>query len=116
MRLPGHQGPPAMIQLELDNPGGLALLALAPLFWFVASHSQRGMRRQRWRLALGTRLGVLVLLALALADPRLKLPADRLAVAFLVDLSDSMGPSASARAEAERWIASALGEMPAGDE
>jgi Mg-chelatase subunit ChlD len=103
-----------VIQFELANPTGLVLLGLAPLFWFVARHSQRGMRPRRWRLALGTRLGVLALLALALADPRLKLPADRLGVAFLIDVSDSMGPSA--RAEAERWIASALGEMPSGDE
>jgi hypothetical protein len=103
-----------VIQVELANLPGLVLLGLAPLFWLVARRSQRGMRPQRWRLSLGVRLGVLALLALALADPRLKLPADRLAVAFLVDVSDSMGPAA--RAEAERWIADALQEMPAGDE
>ncbi|HEV8635629.1 MAG TPA: VWA domain-containing protein [Chloroflexota bacterium] len=103
-----------MIQLELANPTGLALLALAPLFWLLARHSQRGMRPQRWRLALAARLGVLALLALALADPRLKLPADRLAVAFLIDVSDSMG--SDAKADAARWVADALAEMPSGDE
>jgi Mg-chelatase subunit ChlD len=103
-----------VIQLELANPAALVLLALAPLFWLIARRSRRGMHARRWRLALAARLGVLTLLALALADPRVKLPADRLAVAFLVDVSDSMGQSA--RAEAEQWVARALQEMPSGDD
>src|SRR5688500_14288849 len=102
------------MQIELGNPEGLVLFALAPVFVWLARRSLRGMRPQRARWALATRLGVLALLALALADPRLKTAADKLAVAFLVDVSDSVG--SQARGEAEKWIQDALKEMPAGDE
>jgi Mg-chelatase subunit ChlD len=102
------------MQLELANPPGLILLALAPVFVWLGRQSLRGMRSRRARWALATRLGVLALLALALADPRLKTAADRLAVAFLVDVSDSVG--SAARAEAEKWVQDALKEMPSGDE
>jgi uncharacterized membrane protein/Mg-chelatase subunit ChlD len=102
------------MQLELANPQGLVLLALAPIFVWLARQSLRGLRTKRARWALATRLGVLALLALALADPRFKSAADKLAVAFLVDVSDSVG--SQARGEAEKWIQDALKEMPPGDE
>ena len=102
------------MQLELANPSGLVLLALAPVFVLLARQSLRGLRVKRARWALATRLGVLTLLAFALADPRLKTTADKLAVAFLVDVSDSVG--SQARADAEKWLQDALRAMPAGDE
>ena len=41
-----------------------------------------------------------------LAEPRVQLPANDLAVAFLLDRSDSVTPSM--QADEERWLADAL--------
>src|SRR5262249_51819532 len=99
---------------ELANPSALVLLLLLPLFLLIARASQRGMRPRRARWALGLRLGVLLLLALAAADPRVRAAADRLAVAFLIDVSASVPPGA--RDDALRFVREALESAPGGDE
>src|SRR5204862_4081538 len=49
------------------------------------------------------------LLVLGVAAPTVRGPADRMAVAFLVDRSDSIAPAA--RAQQEQWLRKALGSM-----
>ena len=77
-----------------------------PFFVLIARASQRGMRPRRARWALGVRMAVLDLLALAAADPRVRAAADRLAVGFLVDVSDSVPPAA--REDALTFVREAL--------
>ena len=100
---------------DVGNPA--ALLALVPLvavILYLAKTSRRGMRPQRAKAALCLRLGVVLLLVLALADLRVRTVADKLAVAFLVDVSDSVG--AAANATALPVIRQALAAAPSGDE
>jgi Mg-chelatase subunit ChlD len=100
---------------EIGN--AIALLAVVPLlalFLYLARTSRRGMRPQRAKAALYLRIGVLVLLVLALADLRVRTPADKLAVGFLVDVSDSVG--SAARDKALPLIRDALQAAPSGDE
>jgi Mg-chelatase subunit ChlD len=100
---------------DVGNPGAfIALLPLVAIVIYLARTSRRGMRPQRARAALALRLGVLLFLVLALADLRVRTVADRLAVAFLVDVSDSVG--SAARDGALPLIRQALAAAPAGDE
>ena len=78
--------------ISFDAP--LALLLLPPLVAIViALHlaSRRRLGKARRRLALGVRLVLLSLLVFALAGFQLVLPVDRMAVVYVVDLSDSVG-------------------------
>lgn len=92
--------------IEIGRPAVLLLGLLAiPVIraWSVSRHS---MPEWRSRLSLGMRLLLFSLMILALADLRLTLPADHLAVVFLVDRSESM--DAEARDWQEAWIREAL--------
>ena len=97
---------------ELANPTALLLLGLIPFFVLIARASQRGMRPRRARAAMALRIGMVVLLALAAADPRVRAAADRIAVGFLVDVSDSVPPGA--RDDALRFVREALEAAPSG--
>ncbi|MFN8524021.1 MAG: VWA domain-containing protein [Chloroflexota bacterium] len=77
---------------ELGQPWALALLALLPGFWLLSRYSRTYLPARRRRLALGMRLAVAILLIAAAASPRVIGRADRQAVAFLVDVSDSITP------------------------
>ena len=68
----------------------------------------------RRRISLGLRLTVVSLLVLALASPLIQLTADQLAVAVLLDRSDSVAPSA--RVDEEAWLASALAAKAPADQ
>lgn len=94
--------------MTLATPQALfLLLLLPPLVWL-------GWPRQRFRRArdaLGTLLRVLILLCivLALAGAQVSQSADRLAVVFLVDVSDSLGPELQ---EAQlAWVEQAMAAM-----
>src|SRR5438874_5015806 len=60
----------------------------------------------RRRVSLVIRVLVVTLLVAVLAEPRVQLQANDLAVAFLLDRSDSVTPSM--QADEERWLAAAL--------
>lgn len=99
--------------LDFAEPRCLWLLALLPAFaWWlrraVAARSRRGAT------AVGLRLLVLAALLLALARPRAIDEVRRLAVAFLVDVSESI-PLAR-RDAALRRIEADLERMPADDQ
>ncbi len=78
--------------LDFTQPLALLLLAVLPLFWLVGRVSRTHLPANRRRLALGVRLLVAALLVLGLAGPRATGRADQQAVAFLVDVSDSVTP------------------------
>lgn len=92
----------------------LALLILLPLtIWPVLARRGSGLPRQvRWQLLVRGSLFTLLTLGLA----RLEIPytAAKLAVVFLVDLSDSM-PS-TAQAQAADWVRQAVPAMEADDQ
>lgn len=98
--------------MTLDFVRPLVLLLLPPvlaaLVW-LARGSRAYLPRDRWRLALGLRLLGAGLLVVALAGPLVSGPTDRLAVMFLLDGSDSVGPAS--RAGALEWVRQALGQM-----
>ena len=93
--------------ISFDTP--LALLLLPPLLVVVvALHllSRRRLGVGRRRAALLVRVLLLSALAFALAGLQLVLPVDRLAVVYVVDLSDSVGPAG--REEALAYLRESL--------
>ncbi len=94
--------------MSLTTPLALwLLLLLPPLVWL-------GWPRQRFRRArdaVSTILRILILLCivLALSGARVSQSADRLAVVFLIDVSDSLGPDLQ---EAQlAWVEAAMATM-----
>ncbi len=81
------------MSLAFGYPLALLLLLLLPLVFFIsrARGARLLLRRRNRRLSLALRSLILICLVLTLADLRLLMAADRLAVVFLVDGSDSVG-------------------------
>ena len=83
--------------MRFSTPAALLLLLFIPyLIWL--GRPRRGGAWREW-LALALRLFILVLLCFSLAGTRLVRAADELAVVFLIDASDSMGPEQLEQAE-----------------
>jgi hypothetical protein len=87
----------ALAVVEFVHPGWLALLGLLPVVVLLAGRSLdwRGLRRGRvesWRpwMSVLLRCAVVALLVLALAEPRLRQPNDRMTVLFVLDRSQSI--------------------------
>ncbi len=93
--------------ITFDNPTALLLLP-ALLAVVVALHvsSRRRLGKGRRRAALAVRALVLAALVGALAGLQIVLPVDRLAVVFVVDLSDSVGTAG--REEALAYLRESL--------
>jgi Ca-activated chloride channel family protein len=103
------------MRLDFEYPLVLILLPVCAAVVFVVwrtSHTY--MPPTRRRMSLGLRLGVVSLLVLALASPLVQLTADQLAVAVLLDRSDSVAPAA--RVDEESWLASALAAKSPADQ
>ena len=94
------------MSLEFVQPYALAGLLLLPIFVLLHRTSRSHVPADRRRLALGIRLAVVSLLVLALSGPRIIQSADRVAVAFLLDQSDSISPES--REAALGWVRQAL--------
>jgi Mg-chelatase subunit ChlD len=94
------------VWLELVQPIALLGLLLLPVFVVLHRSSRSHLPADRRRIALIIRLVVIGLLVFALAGPRVVQSADRLAVAFLLDHSDSVAPEA--REQALNWVRQAL--------
>lgn len=86
--------------MSFTTPLALLFLLTIPYFVWVGRPSAYG--RARWRdwASLGVRLLILLLLTLSLAGTEIVRAADELAVVFLVDASDSIGPEQEAQSEA----------------
>jgi Mg-chelatase subunit ChlD len=83
--------------MRLLSPGFLALLLVIPPLALLTLRSARSLPPARVRAFLGLRIAAMLLLALALAGPALVRTTDRLAVAFLLDESHSVGEEQRAR-------------------
>lgn len=78
--------------LEVTHPWWLLLLALVPLVPLFAWNNLRGLGRTRKWLAVALRSLTVALLALALAEPRVRLTTENATVIFVIDRSFSVPP------------------------
>lgn len=72
------------------SPWWLIALVLAPLVYVIGRKSLSGLGPVRRWVAIGARTLVVVLIALALAEPRVQRPSENMAVIFVVDRSASV--------------------------
>lgn len=100
--------------MNFTAPLALLLLFVIPYFVWLGRPRQTAVRRWREWVSLGLRLLILILLTLSLAGTEIVRAADELAVVFLVDASDSIGPEQAA--EAEEFVRTAVESMPITDE
>lgn len=99
--------------ISFIQPAYLWLLLLLIPLWAIGLIDPRRISRVRRWLSLALRTIVLCALVLALTGAQIVWPATATTTAFLIDASDSVSPSA--RARAEQYIQEALRGMPAGD-
>src|SRR5438132_778823 len=103
------------MSITFDRPLLLLLLPVCIVFVYALWRTSRVyMPPLRRRLSLGLRLAIVTVLLAVLAEPRVQLQANDLAVAFLLDRSDSVTPSM--QADEERWLAAALRSKAPQDE
>jgi Mg-chelatase subunit ChlD len=96
------------VSVSFERPLVLLFIpACVGLVWVLWRASRVYMPPGRRRLLLVLRSTTAALLVAVLAEPRVQLPANNLAVAFLLDRSDSIAPAA--QEDEERWLAAALG-------
>ena len=100
--------------MTLTTPLALLLLLLVPVIVYLGWPRNR-FRRTRDITSLILRVTIVTLLVLALAGVQVAQSADRLAVVFLVDVSDSVNSDGDAEANAEELIREALEEMQPDD-
>ena len=94
--------------MSFTNPNALWLLFLLPVFG-VIGWPRLAYRRQRDFASLVIRLVLVTLIILALAGPQIQRTADKLAVVFLIDRSDSVSPAM--QSAAVEYVRNAAEEM-----
>ncbi|MGB8858152.1 MAG: VWA domain-containing protein [Ilumatobacteraceae bacterium] len=87
----------------------LPLLALLLLECWLAWR-KLGVGRAQWRVAVGARIAVAVLLVGALMAPSIRRSSDRVATVFVLDGSASLGPAGDAAAL--DWLDESLAKRP----
>ena len=102
--------------MNFTTPLALLLLLTLPYFFWLARPQRTTYIHSRWRewTSLGLRVFIILLLTFSLAGTQTVRAADELAVVFLIDVSDSMGPEQVA--QAELFVRTALEEMDATDQ
>src|SRR6188472_2308221 len=101
--------------IDFERPWILLLLPIAlAIVYLLWRTSLTYMPPVRRRASLILRVAVTTLLCLVLASPTLQLRADQLAIAVLLDRSDSVTPTA--RLEQEQWLAKAMAAKGASDQ
>ena len=92
--------------LEFVRPEWLALLVFVPMVFYVSRRSLSGLGPTRKWVAISARALVIALLAMALAEPRLRRQSEHVTVLFVVDRSFSvpqdLDPSKPATEAADR--------------
>ncbi|MEI6044644.1 MAG: VWA domain-containing protein [Chloroflexota bacterium] len=83
--------------LGFNYPEFLWLFLLLPLVFFIAKGTNLAHRMRHRRLSIALRLWIVTLLIFTVADAQLKVTSDKLATVFLLDNSDSVGPSGKAQ-------------------
>lgn len=101
------------MSIELLEPAALLGMLLLPVFILLHRVSRSHLPVERRRVALVVRLIVVALLVLTAARPRIVQTADQLAVAFLLDYSDSVSPDV--REQAVGFVRGALASMSGRD-
>jgi len=77
--------------LQFDSPHWLLLIPILGLIaWWMARRNLSGLSRKMRLVSLGVRIGVIILLSAALAEPRWRTEGDAVAVTVVMDVSDSM--------------------------
>ncbi|MDQ3702356.1 MAG: VWA domain-containing protein, partial [Chloroflexota bacterium] len=99
--------PGTLPSVSFSAPAFLALLVFLPAFYFAARRRTQRLPRGPWPAALWLRLGVALLLILALAGLRLPVPAKSVATVFVLDQSESV--PADIREGAKNWVRDAIG-------
>ncbi len=99
--------------MTFTTPLAFLLLLLAPYFFWLGRPTTQLRRWREW-MSLALRLIILMLLVLSLAGTEVVQAADRLAVVFLVDASDSI--SQAQAEEAEQFVRNSIAHMQVGDE
>ncbi|MBV9324896.1 MAG: VWA domain-containing protein [Chloroflexi bacterium] len=95
------------MSLAFDRPLLLLLLPVCVGIVYALWRTSRVyMPPVRRRISLALRVMIVGLLVAVLAEPRVQLPANDLAVAFLLDRSDSITPAM--QTNEEQWLADAL--------
>ena len=105
--------------IVFDHPTALLLLFLIVPFMLIGMKAVQGMGSFRRRLILGFRAILIVCLAVALADPKVVLPTDKLTTLYVVDVSASVRQFAqpsteniSQLAEMRTWIDNTSEDRP----
>lgn len=99
--------------MSISNPSALFLLLLIPIFIRIG-WPRLAYRRRRDALALGIRVLLVLLIILGMAGVEVRRAADKLAVVFLVDVSDSM--DAAAQKAALDFVRDSIAEMNQNDQ
>jgi uncharacterized membrane protein len=86
----GTEAVGSMRGLQFVRPWWLVLLALVPVILLISRRSLSGLGPVRRRVAIASRATIVALLALALAEPRLRQPSEHVTVLFAVDRSYSV--------------------------
>ena len=105
---PRRAGAASAPLMSLATPQALWLLLLLPPLVWLGWPRQR-FRRARDATSLALRVLLLLCLVLALSGARVSRSSDRLAVVFLVDVSDSLGPEL--QDEQLAWVDAAMATM-----
>jgi Mg-chelatase subunit ChlD len=95
------------LSLAFDRPLLLLLIPVcAAVVYALWRTSRVYMPPVRRRISLVLRLMIVSILVAVMAEPRVQLPANDLAVAFLLDRSDSITPAM--QTDEEQWLSDAL--------
>src|SRR5215207_3472463 len=103
------------MSIDFERPLLLLLLpaSLALVYWLWRT-TRTYMPPVRRRASLVLRMSVTALLCLVLASPLVQVRADQLAIAIMLDRSDSVSPVA--RDEQEQWLARAMAAKGSADQ
>ncbi len=99
--------------ISVTEPTAFLLLLLIPIFVRLG-WPQTAYRRRRDFMAMGIRIALIVVLILSLAGLQARQRANRLAVVFLVDVSDSM--DSVSQAQAIEYVQAAVANMTTDDQ
>lgn len=99
--------------MNFTNPNALWLLLLLPFFIYIG-WPRLAYRRVRDAISLGLRVLLVVLIVLGLAGMQIRQSADKLAVVFILDQSDSM--DAVAQRDALDYVRASIESMSEDDQ
>ena len=113
-----------VLGLELSNtmlfvwPEAFALMLLTPWVWWLHAAGGSGLGRVRGAVALWTRLSLIGLFVMLLAEPRAVRTSDVVAVMYTVDISDSVGRETDEENPQDlalSFVANTMSQKPEGD-